>query len=222
MGLAVVVLDVNETLFSLDAVGHALDEVGLADDDLPLWFARVLRDGFAATAAGDPVGFPELARHHTRVLLDAASGVGGDDAVERVVAAFGEVEPQPDVAAGLRALHEAGIRLVAFTNGSADVVAGFLARSGLDEVVPEALDVTAAGAWKPHPAAYRWVCGHLDVDPRDAAMLAVHPWDVAGAMRIGMVGAWVDRDHARWPPWLAPPSVSAQSLTELAHTLTAR
>ncbi len=222
MGLAAVVLDVNETLFSLAAIGDAFDEVGLTADDLPLWFARVLRDGFAATAAGDPVAFPELARHHTRVLLDAASGAAGDDAVERVVAAFGEVEAHPDVTAGLRALRDAGIRLVAFTNGSAAVVEGFLARSGLDDVVEEALDVTAAGAWKPHPAAYRWVCDHLDVDPGDAAMLAVHPWDVAGAMRVGMLGAWVDRDHARWPSWLTRPTVSAQSLTELAHTLTAR
>lgn len=220
MGIAAAVLDVNETLFSLDAVGAAFDEVGLSADDVPLWFARVLRDGFAATAAGDAVGFPELARHNARVLLDGASGTAGDEAVERIIAAFDEVEAQPDVAAGLRALREAGVRLVAYTNGSAPIVERFLSRSGLDEVVDDALDVSAAGVWKPHPDSYRWVCEHLGLAPADAAMVAVHPWDVAGGMGIGMIGAWVDRDHARWPSWLDRPTTSAGSFTELAHALT--
>lgn len=220
--VAAVVLDVNETLFSLDAVGVAFDELGLSADQLPFWFACVLRDGFAATVAGGAVAFPDLATHHTRVLLDGIDGTYGEAEVDRVVAAFDEVEAQPDVVAGLTLLHDAGIRLVAFTNGSASIVERFLARTGLDGLVEEACDVAATGVWKPHPDAYRWICDHLDVDPTEAAMLAVHPWDVAGGMGVGMVGAWVDRDHTRWPDWLDPATASAGSLTELAHALSRR
>jgi len=42
-----VVFDVNETLFSLDRLRPAFVEVGLEPDVVPLWFARLLRDGFA-------------------------------------------------------------------------------------------------------------------------------------------------------------------------------
>ncbi|MDX1619933.1 MAG: hypothetical protein R3320_03015 [Nitriliruptorales bacterium] len=56
-----VVLDVNGTLFSLDAVADRFDEVGLSGQ-LDVWFTRILRDGFAAAAAGGFVAFPDLAR----------------------------------------------------------------------------------------------------------------------------------------------------------------
>lgn len=222
MALTTVVLDVNETLFSLDAVAAAFGEVGLDPDDLETWFSWVLRDGFAVAAMGDAVVFPDLARHHLRVLGDRADQVLDDAAIERVVDAFHEVEAHPDVDRGLRTLADAGLRLAAFTNGSASIARRFLERAGLDEVVDHALDVSDAGRWKPHPDAYRWVCDHLGSTPDTTAMLAVHPWDVAGAMGVGLLGAWLDRDHARWPAWLRPADVSAGSMVELASALAAR
>ena len=219
-----VVLDVNETLFSLDPVAAAFDEIGVGAGAVPLWFARVLRDGFAATATGDFVAFPALARHNARVLLDATDrpATDDDDRVERVVAAFDEVRPHRDVASGLGALRTAGLRLVAFTNGSAPIVTRFLERSGLDEVVEEALDVSIVGTWKPGAAAYQWVVGHLGLVSEQVAMLAVHPWDVAGAMSTGMVGAWLDRDGDRWPGWLPPADVTGTTMGELAGALLSR
>ncbi len=59
----------NGTLFSLDPISERLADVGL-EGRLGLWFARILRDGFAASAAGAFVVFPELARHHLAVRLD--------------------------------------------------------------------------------------------------------------------------------------------------------
>lgn len=218
-----VVLDVNETLFTLDPVAAALDEVGIGAARLDLWFARVLRDGFAAAASGTFVAFADLARHQTEVLLARATNVTDTgSAVERVVAAFDEVSPAPDVDRGLRRLADADLRLVAFTNGSTAITRRFLERAGLDDVVPTVHDADEAGVWKPAPAAYRWVCDRVGTAPTAAAMLAVHPWDVAGAARTGMHGAWLDRDHARWPTWLPTPDTSAGSLVELADTLVAR
>ncbi len=215
----VAVLDVNETLFSLDAVAAAFDDIDLGGDRLELWFARVLRDGFAVAAMDGAVAFPDLARHHTRQLGDEVGTDVGDEDVHRVVAAFDQVQAHPDVAAGLRRLHEAGVRLVPFTNGSAPIVARFLERSGLDALVEAPRDVTAAGAWKPVATAYRWICADVGVEPVDAAMVAVHPWDVAGAMRTGMRGAWLDRDGARWPTFLPGPDHRAASMDDLALTL---
>ncbi len=218
-----VVLDVNETLFTLDPVAAALDAVGIGAERLDLWFARVLRDGFAAAASGTFAAFPDLARHQTEVLLARTTNVTDTaPAVEQVVAAFDEVVPAPDVDRGLRRLADADLRLVAFTNGSAAITRRFLERAGLDDVVPTVHDAGEAGLWKPAPASYHWVCDRVGTAPTAAAMLAVHPWDVAGAVRTGMHGAWLDRDHDRWPTWLPAPDTSAGSLVELADTLVAR
>ena len=48
----VVAFDVNETLFSLDSLGPVFATAGLNPAAVPLWFARLLRDGFALTAMG--------------------------------------------------------------------------------------------------------------------------------------------------------------------------
>jgi hypothetical protein len=51
----VVAFDVNETLFSLGGLGPVFATVGLNPAAVPLWFARLLRDGFVRVrrAAGD-------------------------------------------------------------------------------------------------------------------------------------------------------------------------
>ena len=213
------VLDVNETLFTLDAVGVAFDAVGLDDDDLPRWFAGVLRDGFAAAVMGGFATFPDLVSHHVELLAHQRGVALRDDAVGRVVASFDEVAAQPDVVPGLRALADAGVRLLPFTNGSATVVARFLDRCGLADLVEAPLDVSGPGVWKPAPDAYRWVCRHAGVAPHEAVMVAVHPWDVAGAQGAGMHGAWVDRDGSPWPAFLPGPDVRVTSLEDLAGTL---
>lgn len=74
------------------------------------------------------------------------------------------------------------------------------------------VDVTTAGRWKPAPEPYREVLATAGVEPAEAAMVAAHPWDVAGAMAVGMVGAYVDRHGVSWPGFLAPPTVQGPDL----------
>lgn len=195
-------LDVNETLFSLEPIRARFDEVGIGRDQVPLWFARVLRDGFAAAAADNFTSFPDLARHHLHVL-------GPDVDADHVISGFDEVEPHPDVAGGLRAAHDAGCSVATVTNGTAAITRGFLERAGLDHLVDHVLDVSGPRRWKPDPTAYGWALDRLATSADDAVMIAVHPWDVHGAMRAGLRGAWVDRDGATWPTHWPSPDVRA-------------
>ena len=113
------------------------------------------------------------------------------------------------MADGLAVLRDAGLRTVALTNGSTSIAAGAFERGGVLELVDELHDVGEVGGWKPARPPYDWLADHCDVDPQDCVMLAVHPWDVAGAMRAGYAGAWVDRDGTPWPPFMDAPTLSA-------------
>lgn len=210
--MRLLVFDVNETLFGLDPVASALASVGLDPSHLELWFARVLRDGFAVALAGGLATFPDLARHHTRVLGEQRGLSLDDDALDEVVAGFSAVEAHPDVPAGLRRARDADVATVALTNGTVGVVEGFLERAGLRDLVDRVVDVTTAGRWKPAPEPYREVLATAGVEAADAAMVAAHPWDVGGAMAVGMVGAYVDRHGVSWPGHLAPPTVQGPDL----------
>jgi 2-haloacid dehalogenase len=219
--IELVLLDVNETLFPLGPVAERMAEVGL-DGQLELWFTRILRDGFAAAAAGRFAGFRQLADHHLRELLRRQQTETADRAVAHVLAGFEEVVPHPDVPAGLAALRTAGIPAVALTNGSAAITRSFLERAGLSDLVAAVHDVSGSGRWKPAPDPYRSVLDVRGIAPAAAAMIAVHPWDLLGAQSAGLVAAWLDRDGtAGYPEAFGSPDVSAATLDDLVLRLLA-
>lgn len=216
--IGLVVLDVNGTLFPLDPVADRLAEIGLGGQ-LEVWFARVLRDGFAASAAGTFAAFPHLARHHLKALLEEHVGAASDDGPDHVIEGFTRVTAHPDVEPALRRLREAGVTVTTMTNGTVAITRDFLHREGLDGLVDATYDVEMVQRWKPAPEPYRHVLAQHDVGPQQAALVAAHPWDVQGAIHAGLAGAWVNRSGARYPDALAGPTVEGGSLTETVEKL---
>ena len=215
--LQAVAFDVNETLFSLDRLGPAFDAVGLDPAAVPLWFARLLRDGFAITAMGGYRPFADLAAQTLRALNPAT-----DSAVEAVLGAFRQLDPHPDVEPALRALRDAGIPVATLTNGSADLVSTLLQRAGLDQFVARSLSVDEVRRWKPAPEPYRWAAAELGADPGRVALVASHPWDCAGARGAGLVAGWVNRTGAQWPTFFEPPDLAAADLRAVVSALLQR
>lgn len=195
-----VLVDVNETLASFDALAPLFDTRAERDPFL----AATLRDGIALAAAGSFAPF--------------ARGVLGDRA-DAVLERLPELRLHGDVVAGLRARAEGGARVVPFTNGDAELATGWLERGGALEHVEQVLSVDEAGRWKPAPEAYAWALERCGADPAAAALVSVHPWDVHGAQRAGLRGAWLDRHGAAYPPAFGPPDVSAPHLPALAAAL---
>lgn len=213
-----VMLDVNETLFSLEPVADRMRSVGL-EGQFELWFTRILRDGFAATAAGSRCEFADLARHHLTSMLEQRGLDASDHVVDEVIAGFQVVAAHPDVGDGLRALRDAGVTAVTLTVGSADITRSFLEREGLADLVATVYDAEATGWWKPSPRAYQHVLDEHGVLAEHAALVAVHPWDVMGAQEAGMVGAWLDRTGERYPDVFPAPTVTAASLPAIVAQL---
>jgi len=212
-----VAFDVNETLFSLDRMQAAFADVGVEPELVPLWFARLLRDGFALTALGGYRPFAELAAETLRGLVPTIDA----DAAAGVASAMRQLQPHPDVEPALRALHDAGLPVATLTNGSVDTVRAMLDGAGLTRYVPHNLSVDAVRRWKPAPEPYRYAAGQLGVEPRALVLVASHPWDCAGAQAAGLSAAWINRSPAGWPAFFAPPQFSASDLTSLTDALLA-
>lgn len=218
----VLVFDVNETLSDMDPLAARFEEVGAPEHLLPVWFAGVLRDGFALTAAGGYAEFSAVAREGIRALLPGIEGWSGDieEAARHVLDGFAELEVHPDVPDGVRALRRAGFRLVTMTNGSAALTRQLLAHAGLVDCFEALLDVSGPRCWKPAPAAYRYAVQQTGVRPDHALLVAVHPWDIDGAQRAGLGGAWLRRGAAAYPRVMLAPTYTALDLQELAAVLT--
>lgn len=219
-GFQVVVLDVNETLSDLDPLRTRFTDSGAPAHLLDTWFASVLRDGFALAAAGRSRTFPEVGAAVLRGLLSGTPlSRPLDEAVAHVLGGVPLLDVHPDVPEGLRALADAGLRVVTLTNGSLSQSERLLERAGVADLVEQRLSVDDAGRWKPHPDAYSYAARAVGVPLERCAMVAVHPWDLQGAAAAGMTTGWVDRRGTPWPDVFEPPDVTAPDLPSVARAL---
>ena len=217
---SLLVFDVNETLSDMAPMAGRFEDVGAPAHLAKLWFAELLRDGFALTASGDIESLATLGAEALRVRLGGLSLERPlDDAVEHVMQGFSELSVHPDVVVGVRALSELGIRLVTLSNGSATVADTLLQGAGVRDRFDRLLTVEDAGVWKPAARAYAYALEVCGVEPEDAMLVAVHPWDIDGASRAGLATAWIDRSGGHYPSYFAAPDVEAASLVELADAL---
>jgi 2-haloacid dehalogenase len=217
---SVVVLDVNETLSDLTPMASRFTDVGAPEHLAKLWFAGVLRDGFALAAAGSSCSFAQIGSGLLRTMLPGQPlRQPLDDAVEHVMSGFTELPVHPDVPNGLRRLRAAGLRVVTLSNGSAGVAEALLSGAGVRDQLEALLSVEDAGVWKPARGAYEYAARRCGVSPHEMLLVAVHPWDLDGAARAGLRTAWVNRSAGTYPDYLTPPDLTVTGLDELAAQL---
>jgi 2-haloacid dehalogenase len=212
----VVAFDVNETLLDLAPVRAALVEAGRPESLLATVFARTLLTGFAAATTGIWCRF----RDAFDAALAQETDLSGDQR-SRVAGAFGELVPHPDVEPALRRLAEAGVRVVTLSHGSPGVAEAGLARGGITPLVERTLSSEVIRAWKPSREVYLWAAGTCDVAPDRMALVAAHGWDVLGAQRTGLTGAWFPRGERTYPAVYEAPHVEAGNLGAAVDALLA-
>nr|WP_314144972.1 haloacid dehalogenase type II [uncultured Rhodococcus sp.] len=215
-----IVFDVNETLSDTSAMFDRFADVGAPGHLFDLWFAGLLRDGFALTSAGTASSFAAIG---SGLLPNMLSGIDldrpVDDAVDHIMTGFTDLDVHPDVVEGITELARSGTELVTLSNGSTDVARALLGKAGIADRFAAMLSVDAAGHWKPHIDAYRYVLAERAVAAEDAMLVAVHPWDIDGAGRAGMSTAWINRNAARYPSYFSEPDLEATSIAHLARIL---
>ena len=217
---AVIVFDVNETLSDMSPMASRFVDVGAPAHLAATWFASLLRDGFALTAAGSTAPFAQLGVGVLRASL------GGrplnrtvDEAIEHIMGGFDELTVHPDVLEGLPALAALPTRLVTLSNGAATVAQRLFERAGIGEHFERLLSVEDAGVWKPAPGAYAYAAQQCGVEPIDMMLVAVHPWDIDGAHRAGLGTAWINRTGATYPDYFTAPTLEVTSVRHLATLL---
>ena len=108
---SVVVFDVNETLSDLSPMADRFADLGVPGSMAKQWFAALLRDGFALTAAGASEKFSVVGEGVLRTLLAPEQlDRDLDDAVQHVMSGFTALPIHPDVPDGVRALRALGLR----------------------------------------------------------------------------------------------------------------
>jgi 2-haloacid dehalogenase len=143
-----------------------------------------------------------------------------DEARRRLVGAWHQLQPWPDVRAGLDALRRERVT-AALSNGHIALLID-LARYG-DLRFDCLLSAELARAYKPAPEAYLTAARLLAVDPGELMLVAAHPWDLDGARAAGLKTAFIERpvEYGPGSPARHDPDAdeSVTQLSELAVRL---
>jgi 2-haloacid dehalogenase len=216
------VFDVNQTLSDMSPLAQRFVDVGAPAHLAATWFAALLRDGFALTAAGGTAPFAQLGVGVLRASIGSLPlNRTIDEAIEHIMGGFDELTVHNDIHDGIPALRSLNIRLATLSNGAVTVAQRLLERAGLDQHFERLLTVEDAGVWKPAPGAYGYAGRQCGVEPSDMMLVAVHPWDIDGAHRAGLGTAWINRTGAPYPDYFLPATIEATSVHHLAQLLAA-
>lgn len=226
--ITAITLDLDDTLWPFAPIGQRIDHV------LQDW----MQAHSPATAAMYPIAAMRELRERCyrdnpqlhydlsalrRLTLAHALETSGasldllEPAYEAFYAARNEVTFYPDAMAALERI-AARVPVAALTNGNAD-----LERIGIGRLFAFQLGAREHGSAKPDASIFHAACARLGVAPAQVLHVGDHvEMDVAGAIRAGLRGCWINRVQAHWPHAELTPDLHFDTLTGLADWLDAQ
>jgi 2-haloacid dehalogenase len=113
--------------------------------------------------------------------------------------------------------------LYALSNGSRNAVERLLESAGLSDRFIDIVSVEEIKTFKPDPAVYQHFLKRAGVSAEQAWLISGNPFDVIGALSVGMRAAWVKRmPEAVYDPWDIDPTITVSGLDELKARMTSR
>ncbi len=143
-----------------------------------------------------------------------------EDERNMLLEAYRKLPAFGDVSAGLKQAQEAGLRLFAFSNGTASDVGQLLDNAGISGFFLDIISVDELHSFKPDPSVYHHFLSRANAKGKDAWMVSANPFDVIGAAAAGMQSLWVQRSRELiMDPWESGPNLTISSLAEVAHVI---
>lgn len=198
MAIQAVLFDVYGTLLDVhSAIAREGRELGAQADSVSrLWRQKQLEYTWVYSLRGEYRSFREL----TAAALDFAlldfTGAGQDASPAlraRLLQAYEQLAPYPDVADALTQLHGRGLRLAALSNGDPDMLEAALASAGLRPRLDAVLSVAPLRIFKPDRRVYELGRAWAGVAPAEIAFVSSNAWDAGGAASFGFHTFWINR-----------------------------
>ncbi|PYH99272.1 haloacid dehalogenase, type II [Aspergillus ellipticus CBS 707.79] len=237
-GNIVLAFDIYGTLFSFDAVTHELqrylgDDKARAQTVSQTWRRYQLEYTWRLNSMGRYLPFRDVTKNSlVHALADTGSQLGPDE-IEHVMATYNSLTLFPDVDSALGQIAVLPrVSAVIFSNGTPEMVSSCVDRtpslSRHQGFFKDTISVDRVGQYKPAPAVYKHLAarvgkGHSAM--QDIWLISGNPFDVAGALNVGMRAIWVDRAEAPWTDRVLPdlePTATVHDLGQVAEVIRAR
>jgi 2-haloacid dehalogenase len=213
------VFDVNETLLDLSALDSHFERVFGDAAVRREWFAQMLQSAFVSTITGPYRQFGEIGASALDMIATRRRVSLAAEERNKILQGMRHLPAHPDVTEGLTMLRQAGFRLVTLTNSVASVGEAQITNAGLQEYFERCFSADTVQRLKPAPEPYRMVAQALGVKISNVRLIAVHAWDIAGAMAAGCSAAFVARSGFLLDPLFSPPDIIGANMREVASRI---
>ncbi|HEU4825749.1 MAG TPA: haloacid dehalogenase type II [Dongiaceae bacterium] len=220
MPIRAILFDVYGTLLDVhSAIAREGKELGADAESISLrWRQKQLEYTWVYSLRGEYRGF----RTVTEAALDFAlvsHKVESAALRTRLLHAYEQLDPFPDVADALAALKGRGVRAAALSNGDPDMLEAGLrtarVRSSLDAV----LSVAPLKVYKPDRRVYELGRDWARAPAAEIAFASSNAWDAAGAAAFGFRTFWCNRGSAPAEYDIERRATAVRSLSEIIALL---
>lgn len=210
-----VLFDLNGTLLDPGAIAAPL---GGKEEDRRL-VTEAFHDALLLMMADRLSGgayrpLPEYLRASLERALRAADG--DLDCLEAAMQRAAAMPPFPEAGSALSRLRAADLDVGVLTNSTTEAAERALAACGLRDRLEVVIGGDEVQTFKPDPRVYEHAVARLEVDPAQIVLVAAHGWDVMGAMRAGLRGAWIARGERWLVPIVPAPDATGDDLEDVA------
>lgn len=216
----VVAFDIIGTVFDMEPLRPGLEGLGLPETALELLYAASLRDAMALACASRFAPFATVMKGALSQILAEKGLSASDDEMDEVLSLMRSLPPHPDAQEAFQILREAGIRVLALSNGAVASTRSLLEKAGMIGLVEAVLSVEAVKLAKPRSEVYLYAVEASQVKPGEMMLVAAHPWDINGAKAAGLMGGYVCRGVPYPGNVMTAPDVEGDTLAEVARAVT--
>jgi len=215
--LRALVFDAYGTLFDVHSVAALCETFwpGKGDAVTRIWRAKQLEYTWQRSLMRRYEDFKRVTEAGLRYACAAAGAALEDSQLLRLMDAYLELSPFPEVREALAALRQKKLRLAILSNGSPAMLRPLVKSAGLRESFHAVLSVDELEVYKPAPAVYRLAVEKLGVPKQSIGFVSSNCWDACGAKSFGFRTFWVNRAGAPLDDLGVVPDHVIASLAEL-------
>jgi 2-haloacid dehalogenase len=215
--LSALVFDAYGTLYDVHSVIHECEQLwpGKGTAVSQLWRAKQLEWTWQRSLMGRYVDFRENTIAALRYAATALTLICDDDKVARLMEAYVNLDPYPEVRDALEGLRPTPCAIL--SNGTPDMLEPLVANAGFDRWISDVISVDAVHIYKPTPRVYQLAVDRMEVPAAEIGFVSSNCWDACGAKSFGFHVFWINRTNAPVDALGAPPDHILKSLAELPH-----
>ncbi|PWY76273.1 haloacid dehalogenase [Aspergillus heteromorphus CBS 117.55] len=230
----ILAFDIYGTLLSFEVVTqqleHYLDDSARARTVSQTWRRYQLEYTWRLNSMGRYQPFLDVTKNAlVHALADTDARLSADE-IEHLMATYNSLSPFPDVDDALTQLTNLPqTRAVIFSNGTQDMVSKCVDRtpslSRHRNFFQAIISADEVGQYKPAPDVYKHLAarvGKHHSGMQEIWLVSGNPFDVAGALNVGMKTIWVARDQAPWTDRALPdlkPTATVHSLGQVVDVI---